>query len=185
MMDLPAHIEKYLGTLEYGWSLKDQVGDIQVVKVSDCPVPGVVAYSTLGMSWTTLPMPGERMVRQELLFAAYDRYPPPKIASFLLTFCKHVLSEKRALLRGDVVGPYRPLISCVAADSIFCTLPVMFNSGLATFSGSEPPTVFVWLIPITNAEAQFVKLHGWNRFEDLLEREQPDFWNLDRAGLSG
>jgi hypothetical protein len=123
------------------------------------------------------------MVRQELLFAAYDRYAPPKIASFLLTFSKHVLSEKRALLRGDVMGPYKPLISGVAADSIFCALPVMFNSGLTTFYDTDPPTVFVWLIPIANAEAHFIKLHGWNRFEDLLESEQPDFWNLDRASL--
>jgi Suppressor of fused protein (SUFU) len=183
MTGLSGHIDKYLGVIESGWSFKDEVGDVQVVKVLDCPVAGVIAYSTLGMSWTKLAMPGDRMVRQELLLAAYERYPPSKVASFLLTFCKYALSTGRALLRGDVVGPYQPLIPGVAVDSVFCTLPVMFSPGLKTFSASEPHTVFVWLVPITSAEARFIRSNGWNRFEDLLEKDQPDFWDLDRASL--
>jgi hypothetical protein len=179
MSDLPEHIERYLGTIEYGWSLKDEACDLQVIKVSNQPVPGVIAYSTLGMSRTQLPMRGQRMVRQELLFAAYERYSPPKVASFLLTFCKHALSEGRALLRGDVVGPHKPLIPGVTADSVYCTLPVAFDPRLATFSGSEPPTVFVWLLPITNAESRFVRLNGWNNFENILDRESPDLWSLE------
>jgi hypothetical protein len=55
------HIEKYLGVIESGWSFKDEVGDVQVVKVSDCPIAGVVAYSTIGMSWTELAMPNDRL----------------------------------------------------------------------------------------------------------------------------
>jgi hypothetical protein len=184
MADLPEHIEKYLGVIEYGWHLSREFGDVQVIKVSNQPASGVVTYSTLGMSWTKLSMPGDRVVRQELLFSAYERYPADKIASFLVTFCKYVLSEGRALLRGEVVGPYQPLIAGVAADSIYCTLPVMFDSKLATFSGSEPPTVFAWLVPIMSAEAQFVRSHGWNNFEDMLEKDQPDFWNLDRPACT-
>ena len=183
MASLPEHIEEYLGTIESGWHLKDETGDIQIVKVSGRPAPGVVTYSTLGMSWATLPMRGDRVVRQELLFSVYERYPATKIASFLITFCKSVLSRGRALLRGEVVGPHQTIIAGVAADSVYSTVPVMFDPRLATFSGSEPPTVFVWLIPIMSSEAKFVKLNGWNKFEDMLENNQPDFWDMDRRTL--
>lgn len=184
MTSLPEHIEKYLGVIESGWSIKEEVGEVQVVKVPNCPMAGVAAYSTIGLSWTELAMPDDRSVRQELIFAAYETYAATKIASFLLSFGKYVLSTGRALLRGNVVGPHQPLIPGVQANSIFCTLPVMFDARLKTFSDSEPATVFVWLVPITSAESQFVRLHGWNKFEDLLEKEQPDFWNLDRASVN-
>lgn len=183
MTDLPEHIEKYLGPIEMGWHVKDEVGDVQVIRVLNRPVPGVTCYSTLGMSWTELAMRDGRLVRQELIFGAYEVHAPSKIASFLLTFCKYVLSTGNSLLRGAVVGPHQPLIPGVAMNSVYCTMPVMFDPEFATFSGSEPATVFVWLVPMLSDEADFVRLNGWNKFEDLLEREQPDFWNLNRASV--
>jgi len=59
----------------------------------------------------------------------------------------------------------------------------MFDSGLATMADSNPATVFVWLIPITGQEAEFVKSTGWSKFEDILERSSPDFWDLDRESV--
>jgi hypothetical protein len=184
-MDLPEHIERYLGKIEYGWSLKGEMDEVQAVKISNVPVQGVVAYSTLGLSRNILRMPRDRTVRIELLFAAYERYESSKIASFLLTFGQYVVSGKRSPLRGDVIGPEKPLIPGVRSDSIYCALPVMFNPGLATFSESSPPTVFIWLMPITNLEADFVRTKGWNAFEDCFVRNQPDFWDLDRPSLAG
>jgi Suppressor of fused protein (SUFU) len=124
------------------------------------------------------------MVRIELLFAAYERYESSKIALFLLTFGQYAVSRERSLLRGDVIGPEKPVIPGVRSDSVYCALPVMFNPGLATFSESVPPTVFVWLMPITNLEADFVRARGWNAFEDCLARYQPDFWDMDRPSLA-
>jgi Suppressor of fused protein (SUFU) len=182
-MAISEHIEKHLGKIEYGWKVRDETNGPQVVRVSNIPKKGVMAYSTLGMSWTILSLPSDRTVRQELIFAAYERYEPAKIASFLLTFCQYIVSHGRALLRGEVVGPEKSLIPGVIADSLYCSLPIMFDSELATFSGSEPPTVFVWLVPILGSEANFVKLNGWNRFENILERNSPDFWDLNRPSL--
>jgi len=182
MADLFTHIDGYLGRIDAGWSFRDEAGGVQIVKVSNCPVVGVIAYSTLGMSWTELKMPRGRRVRQELVFAAYERYPSSKVASFLLTFCRHTLSTGSALLRGDAVQPYRPFPG-VAAESVYCTIPMLFDPRLKTFTDSEPPTVFVWLVPTTRAETEYVRTNGWNKFEDHLEIDQPDFWNLDRESL--
>jgi hypothetical protein len=51
-------------------------------------------------------------------------------------------------------------------------------------TGSQPPTVFVWLIPQPADEAEYVKQVGWERYEDRLEAEGVDFWSLDRPGLT-
>ena len=184
-MTLPEHIATFVGKPEESWSLETGSlrADLQVVKMSDAPVKGVVTYATVGMSHAVLRMPGERSTRQELVFAAYERFAAPEIASFLLTFGGSVLALGEALLRGDMIGPQNPLIPGVAANSVYCTVPVPFEPGLATYDASDPPTAFVWILPATGAEAEFVMRNGWSRFEELLESREPDLWDLDRPSV--
>ena len=88
--------------------------------------------------------------------------------------------QGRALLRGDVVGPGPPLIPGARSNAVYAGIPVLHEEGLATYSGSRPPTVFVWVVPVHGVEAELVRAQGWSRFEDLLEQRNPDFGNLDR-----
>lgn len=186
---LPEHIATFLGKPEDSWHLEtgslraSARADLQVVKTSNQPVKGVTAYATLGMSHDVLRMPGNRTTRQELIFAAYERFAAQDIASFLLTFGASVLSLGEALLRGDMIGPQNPLIPGVAANSVYCTVPVPFEPGLATYDASDPPTAFVWVLPATGEEAEFVMRNGWSKFEELLESREPDLWDLDRASV--
>jgi antitoxin YqcF len=180
---LPEHIATFLGKLEDSWHLETGSHDLQVVKASNQPAPGVTAYATLGMSHAVLRMPGGRTVRQELVLAAYERFPPASVASFLLTFGASILSLGEALLRGDMIGPQNALIPGVAANSIYCTAPVPFDERLATYDGSEPLTVFVWALPVTGDEAEFVMRNGWSKFEELLESREPDLWDLNRPSV--
>ncbi len=183
MTTLPEHIATFLGKPEDSWHLDTGSHDLQVVKTSNQPIKGVTAYATLGLSHAVLRLPGDRVVRQELVFAAYERFPPADIASFLLGFGASVLSLGEALLRGDMIGPQNPLISGVSATSVYCTAPVPFDERLATFDGSDPLTVFVWILPATSGEAEFVMRNGWNKFEELLESREPDLWDLDRPSV--
>jgi len=180
---LPEHIATFLGRGEDAWSLETDSHSLQVVKTSNQPAPGVASYATLGMSDIVLTMPGYRSVRQELVFAAYERFAAPDVASFLLTFGTSVLSLGEALLRGDMIGPQNPLIPGVEANSVYCTAPVPFDERLATYDGSAPLTVFVWALPITGDEAEFVMRNGWSRFEELLESREPDLWDLNRPSI--
>src|SRR5215470_1644768 len=166
-MNLPKHIEKYLGRIDYGWRLRSETAGFRVVKILNQPKDGVVSYCTLGMSFAELQMPRGRSMRQELLFAAYDRYEPERIASFLFTLGESISSQGHALLRGDVIGPYKPLISGISLDAVYCTMPVMHDEGLTIYSGSTPNTVFIWLLPLSHDEASYVKSHGWNKFEEM------------------
>ena len=44
-------------------------------------------------------------------------------------------------------------------------------------------THFLWLVPIHRVEAKFVRRFGWQQFEDLLEKQDPDLLDLHRQQI--
>jgi hypothetical protein len=178
--NLVQHLESHLGLINEGWG---DTSEIKVVAFRDQPHQGVVTYLTLGLSDYLLPMTHGRKVRQELLVSVYSRYNSKDVAAFLVSFSEYIVSQNRALLRGDVVGPSQPLVPNVSANAVYASIPVFFEDDFRTFDGSSPPTVFVWLIPLPSSDAEFVKQSGWDAFEDRLEASEVDFWDLDRVGL--
>jgi hypothetical protein len=154
-----------------------------VVRIRDQPWEGVSAFVTLGLSHHVLVMESGREVRQELLFAAEDRFPDAAIASFLQTFGEFVLRRHRALLRGDVVGPSEPVIPGTRLNGVYAAIPVLHDERLRTFEGTRPPTVFVWVVPIHGAEAEFVRKQGWEIFEDRLESSDVNLCDLRREPI--
>ena len=79
--------------------------------------------------------------------------------------------------------PSDPIIPCVSVNAIYASNPVVFDAGFASYTDTTPPTVLVWLIPLNQSEAKFVKTVGWSKFEDVLGAKEPDLWNLDRDPL--
>jgi hypothetical protein len=177
------HLESHLGKIERAWSSGRGVDSVHVVRFPDQPGPGVATYATLGLSGRLLPTTGGGDVRQELVFAAYDRYPAHAIASFLLSFAEFLRSRRRALLRGDVVGPAEPVIPGVPMTAVYAGVPAVWRDGFATDRASTPPTALVWLIPLRPEEAQRVKKDGWNAFEGGLGASRPDLFDLDRPAV--
>ena len=176
--DIVQHLEGHLGKIDRGWG---DAGDIQVVQFLDQPQKDVVTYTTLGLSSTPLPMKQGRTVRQELLVSVDSSFESKSIASFLVTFAEYVRAQNRALLRGDVVGPSEPLIPGARASAVYAAMPVFFDDDFATYRGSSPPTVLVWLIPLPFEDADLVKTRGWEAFENELESTAVDFWDLNRS----
>jgi hypothetical protein len=179
-MNITDHFEKYLGRFESGWG--DKSCRIQVVQFKQQPFDGAITYATIGMSHIILPFSESKSIRHELLFSAHESFSSEDIASFLLSFSEFVLSKSQALWRGDVVGPSTPIIDGVAMNAVYASIPVIFDRNLAVFSESDlvPPIVLVWILPIFEQEAKFVKSNGWEMFESILEEINPDLLDLNR-----
>ena len=180
---LPQHIEKYLGTIEFGWSLKNTSHDLQVVRISNSPITGAATYCTLGLSFLVMAMPDGRTVRQELVFSAYPRFTPEVLPSLLLSLGEHIIALRKPLLRGQVISPTTSLSLLGEGSALYCSIPVCFDPSFATFNGSVPPTVLVWLVPISKSEVLFIKTNGCSKFEDHLEIKSPDLWDLQRDSV--
>ncbi|GAB7126931.1 suppressor of fused domain protein [Silvimonas sp. JCM 19000] len=175
------HIEGHLGPISSGWSDGASSHGIQVVCFKEQPIPGITTYVTLGLSENELDLPKGRKIRQELVVSANDSFAGGDVAAFLLSLAEHIKIRGRAVLRGEVIGPWRPLISNATVNAVYVTNPTPFDTGFAEFSGAELPVIFALLVPITTEEAGLVSDHGWSWFEDVLESQDPDVWNLIRA----
>ena len=177
--DIVEHLERELGPIQGGFT-----GDgLPVAYFPDQPHPGVTTSVTLGLSRTPLPMPDGRLVRLELLFSAYDSFSAIEISGFLCSFADYIVSQNRALVRGDVVGPSDPLFKGVTATAVYATHPVHFSETLWVLEDTSPPTVIVWVMPLPGVEAAFIKTRGWDEYESLLELADPDLWDPNRKPI--
>lgn len=174
------HLERHLGPIERGWAPLDGPAGVQVCLFTNQPVTDVVSYSTLGLSRHVLAMPRGREVRQELLLAVGSRFADEDLSKLLMHVADSIVGEHRALLRGEVVPLGHPILRGSRCSNLYVSLPVVFPEGLATCEETQPATVFAWLVPISDTEATVVRERGWEHFEDALEREDLDLFDLDR-----
>ncbi len=180
---LIAHLERHLGPIATGTRYKVGAELLQVAWFADRPVPECTTYATLGMSATALSQSGGEPIRQELLFS--HRGPHRKEAMALVAAAAEpILRTRRSLDRGQVLGPFGPILSGCRIEALYCSAPVYFDESLHVFHGLTPPVVFVWLVPISAREATLVADKGWENFEELLARQDPDLLDLDRPDLT-
>lgn len=178
---LIAHLERHLGRMARGAAAPAGEFRVQLAVFKDQPSPGATAYATLGLSHHLLRDPSGREYRQELLGCSHECFDALVPEGNLLTIAADLIREHRALLRGEVVGPRGAIVPGSTLEAYYSAIPVYFPDALATFGGTAPPTVLVWLVPITHAEAHFVFAQGWSAFEDVLVERAPDLLDLKRA----
>lgn len=186
-MTIAEHLEKHLGPMHGGTKVRLAKGrrapEIFIASFPDRPVNRAITYSTLGLSEYELEQEDGGNLRQELLFSCRlprDRDEP---VSLLMAVAADVISAGRALPRGHVVGPAGPLIEDSRLEALYCAAPVYFDDDFHVFRELHPPVVFVLLIPITAAEAEFVEREGWEAFEDLLVEQDADLLDLNRDSI--
>lgn len=180
-MKIIAHIEKYLGPISQGWSDKSSNQELQVLYFKNSPEDGVDTFITLGLSNHVLNISSSKQVRQELVFSASNCESSANAISFLLSLCEMVINkDHRAFLRGEVVFLPYDIAEKMHFDAIYCAIPVFFDDDFSTCNETSPPTVIVCIIPIKQKEAEYVKSHGWDRFEDILEQSDIDCFDLNR-----
>jgi antitoxin YqcF len=181
LTSLPEHYERNLGNIARGWSDDKRMHGVQIVCFERQPEQGVKTYATLGLSRHIVESPRSRHVRQELLISANEAFASDAVAGLVLSLAEHVLQRGKALLRGEVIGPGAPVVAGSTLVAIYVTNPSPFEKSLTEFVSEPPATVFAYLVPITEAEALLVRERGWQWFEEQLEQQNPDIWDLART----
>jgi hypothetical protein len=182
---LIAHLEAFLGPIAGGW-MEDATGDrlpFQVAWFDDAPEKAMATYCTLGLSRHGLEA-GTKTIRQELLISVQKRFASDQLGNLLSSLGEMVLAEHRPILRGEVLPPRGAIVPGSTLSAFYAAAPVALPDAFAAFEGSEPHTVFVWLIPISAAEADLIASHGWSWFEDQLVQQQPDLFDLTRQDIA-
>jgi len=179
------HLKENLGHPDEGWSNEGGPDRIRVARFPDQPWEGINTFATDGLSSHLLSM-GQDVgtARMEVLFAAYPRYSSEAIAGFVLSFCDFVLSKHWAFVSGEIVGPYKwPIIEGVELNAVYSAPFTYFEDNLHFCPGTSPPTVICWVLPIHAAEAAYIRKHGHEAFDNLVEANDPDLWDLNRESV--
>jgi hypothetical protein len=182
--NLVDHLESFLGPIS-GGSRGDDTTPPGVAVVwfgEDTPFSGVTTLATLGLSDHHLHQSEQRGLHQELLLHLPMVNQPANAAGVLFHLAAELIGQERGLLRGEVVGPRAQLFAGYGVTALYAAVPVYLPAGFATCPG-QPPIVLTWLIPITDAEAGYVRVHGWRALEAAFGDEEPDLTNIHRESV--
>ncbi|TBU99004.1 suppressor of fused domain protein [Phytopseudomonas dryadis] len=179
-MNIIKHAEKFLGKISQGWKEKPSSDGLQVVCFEGSPFGTVDTFMTAGLSYHELRVSDEKKVRQELILPMSGTGIYKKFISLLLFICELILRNHDAVLRGQIIRLPMDAAEKLGFDAVYCSVPMFMSDDFATFRGSQPPTVIVWVIPVYKSEADYVDANGWSKFEDLLEEKDPDLFSLGR-----
>jgi hypothetical protein len=156
----------------------------QIVRFDQGPVPATVGFATLGLSRFQLQSPRSgRGIRHELLMLVPDEHRDGPIPALLHQVSESVLRGRRALVRGDVIGPSGQLIPGSQMEALYVAMPAYFPDEFAIYEDGNEPVVVAWLVPISSREAAYVEQYGWSAFEDRLVDEDPDLVDFGRSSL--
>lgn len=187
-MTLIDHLESHCGAIEGGRSTcaDGSSQPFQVVQLPRGPVPGSCVLSTLGLSHHVMhsPLTGKRQ-RIELVMLFRASEGARNLPGVMQQVGAEALRDHHGLSRGDVVGPWGPLREGASTEALFITAPTYFHERFAVYTPDDGslPVAMAWLVPITAAEAAFVRHVGWERFEAELESQKPDLLDLERRAI--
>lgn len=114
--------------------------------------------------------PDEDGAEYVLLAPAAD----PVLVEMLAALATVNADPDRRLGVGSIVALKRPWTATAAAENLLVLPPYVFGPGFEVY---EPPDedrriVVLWLVPIMSSEARFVRLHGVEKFEGLMQRSE-------------
>jgi hypothetical protein len=186
MNSLIVHLENTLGKIDVAWKDADgTVWPFYVLRFTGGPIANSVTYTTLGLSEIPLrSRSSDKPIRHELLIMARPSFGDLSFPAILRQVGEESISEGYAYLRGDVIGPRGTLIPDSKMEALYVSLPVYLPESFARLDSHDGNTrVFAWLVPITGSEVEYVKILGWQAFENELASTDPDLLDLHRPSV--
>lgn len=186
MLSLLRHLEQYLGLLDCGWSEVDgQKLPFPIWKFNHGPADGTVTFATAGLSDHPLPNSDHSgFLRHELVVFGREDDRLGLLPAILVQVGEGILRSGFALRRGEVIGPWGPIIPRSELSAFYVTFHAYMPDSFDLIHDDQGEhRILLWLIPITDREAAFCRERGWQEFEEQVARVDPDFLDWDRSSF--
>lgn len=160
----------------------DESQSIDVAVCEDSPSPGIVSYSTLGLSEFPLKDHGTEVpLRVEICGAADKECEgfPNMIASAAFEVMDGEFVYPDRIFGGIVEGYYTDL---EMKHLLFMT-PFLWGKGLASFDAGGRQVAFLQAVPISNAELALARRTSVDELTDLLVARGAEPTDLNRASV--
>lgn len=181
---LLGHLEKHWGPLTGSWTSGENDQDLpfHLCLFENVPFEGANTLVTTGVSETVVSLENGTDVRQELVMCVEPPHPAFLLTAPLLFTGMHIQQNKQAVMYGDLITLPEP-IEGTDKTSLYATAPHYFPPESGIYHGTEPLTMMVWLVPVTDAETKFIVEEGFQAFENLMGEKDPDVTDLTRSSV--
>ena len=182
-MSLIDHFERRLGRISGGRANK--ADGVQVVHYENGRFRDVESWSTLGMSRHILAVrgTGSRYVLEVFLAVrTFSDMGTVDVGKCVEWVAGEMVGRHEARLRGDVQKLPSPIHPASLLDHVYFANPVYYDEDFYSVELEPNGQIagIVWLVPVGPSEAKYIREHGWRRFEEHLERVDPDLFDLAR-----
>lgn len=181
-MRLVEHLEARLGRITGGAS--ERRGSAQIVRFEGGVFRDVCSWGTLGMSRHPVRGRGTNSYYMLEVFASTHASPEADSAVGKLVdwVAEQVANSGEMLTRGDISSLPGALAPRSRMTHVYAANPVYFDDDFleVELDSSGARAGIIWLVPIGSAEAAFVQSAGWRSFEEGLEQEDPDLFDIYR-----
>lgn len=178
------HIETHLGEMIGGWTdiARHGIGVSLFKKRVRNEEYSVTV--TVGLSNHILHQSSGKNLRQELMIVTTDdmRRYGERIAELLAMLCDEIIDRHAAVSIWDVLHSFSEVIPGSPIRSVFARPADVFPEEFAIID-TDPPTVFVWLVPILSEEYEFIKTIGREEFDKLIVDRMPKIYSWKRASI--
>ena len=123
--------------------------------------------------------PGEDGAEYVLAAPAAD----PVLVEMLAALASVNAGSEQRLGVGSVVALGRPWIAGAPAEHLLVAPPYPFGAGVEVCELEDRDVVVLWLLPITAAEARFMRAQGYDAFEEIMRRDVFNVADPGRASL--
>jgi hypothetical protein len=156
---------------------------LRVWEFRDRPVVGAMTFVTSGLSGLQLTREDGAIGRAELMFSCYEEWADIDCAYLLLAIVKYVLVDRAMPRQGKAITLTSPIVEGTGLTGLICYEPMYFDERLYVPRSTAPPTLFVWLVPLTSTELALVSKAGWPPLLDLLVEHDPELLDLERPSM--
>lgn len=182
------HMEDYLGRITNGATFdKDTPNRFAIARFDGGLAVDYSAMATLGISSHLLEVRDSgSKIRQEFMMLFRPDRDPSLYGQLLLSIAEGCFRTHKARCHGDLtqIGPPGPIVPGSTCHALYAGSPSYYPPEFATCESPGPePTTIVWMFPVTDREAAFVHEHGWERFEEELQRHNPDLVDFFRPSI--
>lgn len=172
---ITAHLNTYLGQVKEGWrpgGSNPEGGEIALVRWSLEPQWQWTTIGTYGLSRLPLTQDSGAELRQELLICWPDEKMGDTLLAHLYAVAQTMAVTGETLGRGVLLPlPAEPVLESGGPEPFaawFANVPYFLPRDGVLLETVEPPLMLTWLIPVYQAEADFILQQGVEAFEDKL-----------------
>lgn len=157
---------------------------INILSCADRPSDGIVSYSSIGLADYPMFLEDgtEFPTRVELAGACQSEYS--KFANIMATAAFHAIRSKRLLFPGSVLKDHvKEYYAQTTVAHMFLTSPFLWQDTLKTLNLSSIKVSWLLIVPISDAECQYLLEKGDDALETLFEKHSIDIFDLDRPSV--